>query len=416
MHTRELRKLDADLTEFVDELIAPVGRSDRRSSMRSYIEGLLLDGERKSMEPMARRLVEHESKVDPMRQRLQEVVTVSPWSDREMFGRLGRKIDSELPGTEALILDDTGFPKKGVHSVGVQRQYSGTLGRVDNCQVGVSLHLGGERGSCCIDMRLYLPVEWVNDRARRTKVGVPDDVTFKTKLEIALDEIDAAKTAGIRTHVILADAGFGDSTEFREGLAERGRHYVVGIQSTIKVWAPGTGPIAPVEPPEKTRGRRRTKYQTGDNKPLSVVELATSSGRGKLKELTWREGARGPQRSCFGALRVRTANRHTSGKAPGEEVWLVWAWPKNASKPAKFWLSNLPATTSLKRLVYLAKLRWRVERDYQEMKGEVGLDHYEGRTWRGWHHHTTLVALAHAFLTLQRVLSPPIHLEEVDAA
>lgn len=416
MRVRKLRQLDRDLTEFVDDLIAPVGRIDRRASMRSYVEGLLLDGERKSIEPMARRLVANEDEVEPMRQRLQEVVTISPWSDREMFARLARKIDSELPGTEALILDDTGFPKKGKHSVGVQRQYSGTLGRIDNCQVATSLHLGGERGSCCVGMRLYLPQEWIDDKERRRKAGVPDDVVFQTKWEIALGLLDNAKHDGVRDHVILADAGFGDVTEFRQGLADRGRTYVVGIQSVIKVWAPGTGPIAPVEPLVKTRGRARKKYKTGDEKPLTVVELAKSLGSDGLKTLTWREGSRGPQRSRFGAVRVRTAHRHASGKAPGDEVWLVWAWPSDAEKPAKFWLSNLPATTSLKRLVYLAKLRWRVERDYQEMKGEVGLDHYEGRTWRGWHHHTTLVALAHAFLTLQRVLSPPILVDDADAA
>lgn len=416
MRARELRKLDGDLTEFVDELMIGVGRADRRASMRSYVEGLLLDGERKSIEPMARRLVTDERDVDPMRQRLQELVTISPWNDMEMYARLGRKIDTELPGTEALIVDDTGFPKKGTHSVGVQRQYSGTLGRVDNCQVATSLHLGSERGSCCIGMRLYLPKEWADDEGRRYKVGIPDDVVFKTKWEIALDLLDSARRAGVRDHVVLADAGFGDVTDFRDGLAERNHSYVVGIQSVIKVWAPGTGPSPPVEPLGKTKGRRRTKYQTGEAKPVSVVELATSVGSSKLKTLTWREGSQGPQKSRFGALRVRTAHRHASGKAPGDEIWLAWAWPNDAEKPSKFWLSNLPATTSLKRLVYLAKLRWRVERDYQEMKGEVGLDHFEGRTWRGWHHHTTLVALAHAFLTLQRVLSPPILDDEMDVA
>lgn len=417
MHARELHKLDAELTEFVDELLDGVGRVDRRASLRRYIDGLLLDGERKSMEPMARRLVSTEAEVEAMRQRLQECVATSEWSTGAMFARLACKVDAELPGTEAVIFDDTGFPKKGIHSVGVQRQYSGTLGRVDNCQVGVSLHLGGERGSCCVDMRLYMPKEWVADQARRRKAGVPEDIVFKTKWEIALDELDAARRAGVRDHVVLADAGFGDITEFRDALAERCRHYVVGIQGAIKVWAPGTGPRPPESFEPKGKGRPRTAYHTGKVKPVSVVDLATSLGTEELKTLTWREGSRGPQRSRFGAVRVRSSHMHTQGKAPGHEAWLVWSWPKDAEKPAKFWLSNLPATTSIKRLVYLAKLRWRVERDYQEMKGEVGLDHYEGRTWRGWHHHTALVAVAHAFLTLQRVLSPPILLvEEVDAA
>lgn len=416
MHARELRKLDGDLTEFVDELLDGVGRADRRVSLRCYIDGLLLDGERKSMEPMARRLVSAESEVDPMRQRLQECVTTSEWGEDAMFGKLARKIDAELPGAEALIFDDTGFPKKGIHSVGVQRQYSGTLGRVDNCQVGVSLHLGSERGSSCIAMRLYMPREWTDDHARCRKAGVPDDVVFKTKWQIALDQLDVAKSHGVRDHVVLADAGFGDITEFRDGLAARSRSYVVGVAGAIKVWAPGTGPLAPTAFAKKGTGRPRTAFRTGKQKPLSVVDLAKSLGTANLKALTWREGSRGPQRSRFGAVRVRASHGHTEGKAPGHEVWLFWAWPKSAEKPAKFWLSNLPATTSIKRLVYLAKLRWRIERDYQEMKGEVGLDHYEGRTWRGWHHHTVLVAIAHAFLTLQRVLSPPILNDEMDAA
>ena len=415
MRVADLRKLDEDLSEFVDELFDGMGRIERRTSMRCYVEGLLLDGERKSAEPMARRLVRDESEVEGMRQRLLECVTHGNWSHGVLSARLAKKFDSECPGVEALVLDDTGFPKKGVHSVGVQRQYSGTLGRVDNCQVGVSLHLAAERGSSCIDMRLYLPREWCDDKPRRTKVGVPDDVVFKTKWEIALDQLDDALRRGVRNHVVLADAGFGDITEFREGLEERQFNYVVGAASMIKVWAPGTGPIAPADVPKKLKGRPRTKYKTGDVKPVTLVELARSLGTAGLKTLTWREGSRGPQRSRFGATRVRTSHGHAAGKAPGSEVWLLWAWPNGKEKPEKFWLSNLPTTTSLKRLVFLAKLRWRVERDYQEMKGEVGLDHYEGRTWRGWHHHTALVAIAHAFLTLQRVLSPPIH-DELDAA
>lgn len=416
MHARELAKLDADLTDFVDQLLDGIGRVDRRASLRSYIDGLLLDGERKSMEPMARRLVSSEDEVEAMRQRMQECVATSDWDTAPVFGRLARKVDAELPGTEALILDDTGFPKKGVHSVGVQRQYSGTLGRIDNCQVGVSLHLGGERGSCCIAMRVYMPKEWIADRTRCRKAGVPDDVTFKTKWEIALEQLDAARLAGVRDHVVLADAGFGDVTDFRDGLEERGRHYVVGVAGAIKVWAPGTGPRPPESFKKKHTGRPRTAHHTGKVKPVTVAELAAATDASQLKTLTWREGSRGPQRSRFGALRVRSSHGHVLGNAPGHETWLLWSWPKDADKPAKFWLSNLPATTSIKRLVYLAKLRWRIERDYQEMKGEVGLDHYEGRTWRGWHHHTALVAVAHAFLTLQRVLSPPILGEEMDAA
>jgi len=215
---------------------------------------------------------------------------------------------------------------------------------------------------------------------------------------------------------VLADAGFGAVHDFRTGLAERGLRYVVGVQSLVQVWAPGTGPEPPVQRPGITRGQPRTRYRTGDEKPAALAELAASRGEAALKTLTWREGSRGPQRSRFGALRVRTAHHHVRGKPPGDEVWLVCAWPCDEDRPENFWLSNLPPSTSLKHLVYLAKLRWRVERACQEMKGEGGLDHYEGRTLREWHLHTALVAMAHAFLTLQRVLSPPIVGDEVDAA
>jgi SRSO17 transposase len=415
MDSQQLRRMDADLTDFVSELFQGMGRVERRTAMHRYVEGLLLDGERKSMEPIARRLVTEEREVEGMRQRLQECIAQAKWSEHELYGRLGRKLESELPGIEAMIIDDTGFPKKGIHSVGVQRQYSGALGRVDNCQVGVSLHLASERGSSCIGMRLYMPQDWLADEERCAKVGVPQGVTFQTKPQIALGQIDDALSWGLRKRVVLADAGFGDNTEFRSELAARDLSYVVGIQSSLKVWAPGTSPIAPSEQPRGGRGRPRTRFETGAQKPVTVLELTRAMGTGVLKSVNWREGVKGPKQSRFGAVRVHTSHRHAMGEPPGPEVWLLWAWPKGAEHPQKFWLSNLPSTTSLKRLVYFAKLRWRIERDYQEMKSELGLDHYEGRTWRGWHHHCALVALAHAFLTLQRVLSPPI-LPELDAA
>jgi SRSO17 transposase len=416
MQRHELEKLDRELSYFVEELFEGMGRLERRRAMRWYVEGLLLDGDRKSIEPMAARLVKDPSEVQAMRQRLQEAVTRATWSDDELRKRLACKADADLPGAEALILDDTGFPKKGVHSVGVARQYSGTLGRTDNCQVATSLHLASERGSCCIGMRLYLGVEWINDLERRTKAGVPDDVQFQTKWQIGLDMIDSAACWGVRPHVIIADAGFGDITDFREALKERGRKYVVGVQSELKVWAPNTGPVAPENRVRKgAKGHPIRKFITGEQKPVTLSELAISRGQAMLQTLTWREGSRGPQKSRFGAVRIRTAHRHTTGRAPGEEEWLLYAWPAGSPKPTKYWLSSLPANTTIRRLVYLAKLRWRIERDYQEMKQELGLDHFEGRTWRGFHHHVTLVAIAHAFLALQRALSPPIPNERMDA-
>jgi SRSO17 transposase len=229
MKQRELKRLDRELREYVGSMVAGMGRVERRAALSSYVTGLLLDGERKSIEPMAARLVYDASEMEAMRQRLQQAVMIADWPDEEMFGRLALKLDVELPGVEALVVDDTGFPKKGVHSVGVARQYSGTLGRVDNCQVAVSLHLASEAGSGCIALRLYLGKEWTDDRARMTKVGVPANVSLETKWQIALKQIDGALAAGVQKHLTLADAGYGDIGEFRAGLRERGLRYAVGI-------------------------------------------------------------------------------------------------------------------------------------------------------------------------------------------
>jgi len=385
--------------------------------MAWYIEGLLLDGVRKSIEPMAARLVDEPAGVEAMRQRLQQCVSVSAWSDDELRARLARKVEAELPGIEALVLDDTGFPKQGRHSVGVARQYSGTLGRTANCQVAVSLHLAGELGSSCLGMRLYLPDEWTSDRKRCRKAGVPDDILFKRKWEIALGLLDDADRWGVTKRLLLVDAGYGEITEFREAIAERGYPYIVGMGGDPVVWMPGTAPLAPSgwRRPRGHPGPARTRFRDGKHSPVSLLDLATELGRKACRSVRWREGAKGTQRSRFGAVRVRTAHLHYRGRAPGPEEWLLYEWPADETKPTKFWLSNLPANTSLKELVRLAKLRWRVERDYQELKEEIGLDHFEGRSWRGFHHHVTLCATAHAFLALHRALSPPEG-KELDSA
>lgn len=406
MKRREIDRLGRELTKYVDELTSGMGRKERVRAMGWYITGLLLDGERKSIEPMAARLVDDSSEIQAMRQRLQECVTTSTWADDALYARLAVKLERDLPGVEAFVIDDTGFPKKGRHSVGVARQYSGTLGRVDNCQVAVSLHLAGELGSACIGMRLYLPEEWASDSARRKKAGVPDEVEFREKWKLALERIDAALAAGVRRHIVLADAGYGEVTEFRESLRERALEYAVGVKSGLVVWAPGTGPLPP-RPWADGRKRVGTRYHTGDEKPVTLLDLAQGEGRKACRSITWREGSKGRQRSRFNAVRVRTAHRHTLGRAPGPEEWLLYEWPDDEEEPTKYWLVSIPASATIKRLVYVAKLRWRVERDYQDLKGEIGLDHYEGRTWRGFHHHATLCAVAHAFLALRRALFPP---------
>jgi SRSO17 transposase len=401
MNRRELKRLEDDLREFLDGMLDGMGRKERISAMESYLVGLLLDGERKSIEPMAARLIDDASEIQAMRQRLQECVSISTWSDEEMFRRVARKLERDLPGLEALVIDDTGFPKKGKHSVGVHRQYSGTLGRVDNCQVAVSLHLAGEGTSGCIGLRLYLPETWIEDTSRRRKVGIPDEVLFREKWKISLDLIDAALAAGVRQHVVLADPGYGDTGEFREGLSQRNLCYVVGVKGDLVVWPPESKPTC-----RRTKGPGRppTRHRDERHPPVSSAQLALKL---KFREVRWREGSRGWQSSRFAAARIRTAHRHQNGLPPGDEQWLLCQWPDGEKTPTKYWLSTLPKDTSLSALVRFAKLRWRVERDYQEMKQEVGLDHFEGRSWRGFHHHATLCAVAHAFLALRRALFPP---------
>lgn len=406
MTPKQMAKLDRELREYLESMTQEMGRPERRQAMSLYMTGLLLDGERKSIEPIAARLVEDVRQVPAMRQRLQQCVVTSPWSDDEMFGRVARKVEREMPGVEALVVDDTGFPKKGKHSVGVQRQYSGTLGRTDNCQVATSLHLAGERGSACIGLRLYLPESWIEDRERCRSVGIPDEVGFLRKWEIALAQIDAALSWDVRKHVVLADAGYGDAAEFRDGLDARELRYLVAVQGGHKVWPPGSQPRPPAREPGK-RGRPRTQCLDGEHEPQAIAALADSLPLSAFRKVTWRQGSRGRMSSRFAFLRVHAAERHAKHRPPSDEQWLICEWPRDEKKPTKFYLSTLAATTSHRELVRFAKLRWRVERDYQELKQEIGLDHFEGRMWRGFHHHAALCAVAHAFLALRRALSPP---------
>ncbi len=406
MTPTQMRKLDGELREYFETMVEGMGRLERRRAMEQYLTGLLLDGERKSVEPMAGRLVEKASEREAMRQRLQQCVAVADWSDEEMRRRLALKLEKKLPKLEAFVVDDTGFAKKGEYSVGVARQYSGTLGRTDNCQVAVSLHLAGERGSGCIGMRLYLPEPWAKASKRRAAAGVPKQVRFAKKWQLALEQLDDALRWGVRKHVVLADAGYGDCREFRDGVRQRGLHYLVGVQGGHKVWPPGAQPQRPPPEPGKN-GRPRTRYEAKGTEPWAIEQLALELPKEQWHKVSWREGSKGEQSSRFAAVRVHTAERHVHGVAPSEEVWLLVQWPQGEKAPTKYAVCSLPADTSLKQLARLWKLRWRVERDYQEMKGEVGLDHFEGRTWRGFHHHATLCMVAHGFLALRRALFPP---------
>jgi len=404
-----MKRLDRALSKYLDHITDGMGRPERRRALAWYLTGLLLEGERKTVASIARRLVDDDSEVEAMRQRLQECVVISTWADDEVRRRAAQKLEDELD-PEVFVVDDTGFPKKGRHSVGVARQYSGTLGRVDNCQLATSLHVATDDASSCIGMRLYLPEQWASDIRRRRKAGVPDEVVFKRKWELAIDLLDEALAWDMAPRVTLADSAYGDSTEFRDALVERGCSYVVGIAGQRLAWPPGSRPRPPKRKPGRP-GPNPKRYRDGNRKPKPLAEIA--------KTLTYRkstcpDGNGGTKSGCFAFARVHLAERHTKGRPPSAELWFI-AEHRPSNNEYKFYVSDLPEATPKRELMRLVKLRWRVERDYQEMKGQVGLDHFEGRTWRGFHHHVTLCAVAHAFLTLQRRLFPPAALP-VDAA
>jgi SRSO17 transposase len=410
MGPRELEGLSRELTSFLDEMLQGMGRRERRDALRLYLTGLLLDGERKSVQPMAARLADSAQQAEALRQRLQQAVVMARWGEAEVYRRLACKLAAELPGIDALILDDTGFKKSGSDSVGVARQYSGTWGRTDNGQVAVSLHLAGEEGSGMIGLRLYLPQQWTQDAQRCAAAGVPADVAFAPKWKLGLHLLDQALDWGVRRHVVLGDAAFGDVPAFRDALQARRLPYLLRVGGAHRVWPPGSHPVVPEYP---GMGRPPTlPTDASGAKPLAIADVALAL---RYRKLTWREGSAGQQASYFAFARVRMAEQHERHRPPSDEVWLVCEWPAHEALPTKYYLCNLPPSTSHRRLVQLAKRRWRVERDYQELKGELGLDHYEGRTWNGFHHHAALCALAHGFLCLRRALFPPER-HAVDAA
>lgn len=402
------KKLELHLEEWFAHVLEGMGRRERREALAGYLRGLLLEGERKSIEPIARRIVDDVGQTEAMRQRIQQALSVADWDESLVFQRIAKRAERDVPELDAFVLDDTGFPKKGFKSVGVQRQYSGTLGRIDNCQIATSLHLASEHGGVCIGMRLYLPRDWAEDPKRRARTGIPDEVAFEEKWKIGLRLLDAACGWGLSDRVVVADAGYGDCVDFREQLEERGMQYVLGITGTAVAWPPGVMPTPPQTKSTRTSGRPPSRWRDPENgKAQAMSEIAAELSSKNWRRVTWRKGTRGPQSSRFAAVRIRTAHRHSLGAPPSDELWLLCEWPRRQDRPSKLYISNLPAKTSLKKLVYLAKLRWRIERDYQEMKSELGLDHFEGRSWRGFHHHVACVAAAHAFLAFQRVRFPP---------
>ena len=395
MKQREMDASSGRLAVFLSDLLELTGRAERRHWGEVYVRGLLLDGERKSIEPLAQRTPGGDV------QALQQFVGQSPWEFRPIRSRLAQRMERELCPAPAWVIDDTGFPKQGTHSVGVARQYSGTLGRTANCQVAVSLHLTTDEASVPLDFELYLPEAWALDRARLEEAGVPEDVVFRTKWQIALGLVDRAIETGLTPGVVTADAGYGNTTDFRVGLEERGLLYMVGAVQTTHAWLSATTRRAP--PRRSGKGRPGTaKYEA---EPQSLAEIAKGLSPKEFRTVTWRRGTRGPMRSRFAAVRVQPSHMHQHRAPEQSMVWLLIEWPLNEAEPDHYSLSNLPADFGLRRLVRHSKLRWHCEQDYQQTKEELGLDHYEGRTWLGWHHHVTMVQIAHAFLTLERLRS-----------
>jgi SRSO17 transposase len=398
MKAREIERFRLKLEAFLADVVLPMGRKDRRQHAEEYVRGLLMDGERKSIEPMADRLLDGDV------QALQQFVNQSPWGTKEVQASLARKVEREFVPEAYWLVDEVSFPKQGKHSVGVARQYCGALGKTANCQVAVTLDLGTEESSTPLDWALYLPQPWINDPVRRKRAGIPEEITFKTKTELALDLIDEVREWGLQDRLVLSDSGYGDAYEFRHALRSRELDYVVQVSGGLTGW---TEDPHPAEPPMKRGGRiPRKRLYTEELPPTrSLGQIATDLPSQSWKKITWREGTKGPLSSRFGRVIVWMAGGLMQGKTmkvSSEE--LLIEWPEGADEPRKYWLSSLPPhRTSFRGLVRKAKGRFRVDQDYEEMKGEVGLDHFEGRSWQGWHHHVTLVTLAYAFLMLERM-------------
>ena len=400
----ELAAVRGRLEEFAAEMFAPLARRDQRDKGATYVRGLLLDGRRKSMQPMAERLG-----VD--QQGLQQFVTSSTWAVEPVRERLARRAVAVI-APDAWVVDDTGFPKDGTASPGVARQYSGTLGKVGNCQIGVSICAVTDTASCPLDWRLFLPECWddalaatpetaARIRDRRSRAGIPAGVRHREKWRLALDMLDELTGWGLAPPVVVADAAYGDNADFRDGVTARSGTWVVQVNDNLTAHP---ADALPQVKPYSGRGRHPLpRYRTP---PVGLREHVLAAGRPAAVELTWRQGSRGPLTSHFMALRIRPAGRRPTARLAADgslpAVWLLAEWPPEQPEPTDYWLSSLPETTRLPELVRLAKIRWRIEHDYRELKTGLGLDHFEGRTWAGWHRHVTLVTAAQLFLTVLR--------------
>jgi len=392
MKPQTLKSLEKRLTRFLEELIEPMGRSERRHWAQVYVQGVLLDGERKSIEPMAHRMAQADV------QALRQFVGQSPWTVEEVQRRLAEKVVDLLSEPEVWILDETSFPKAGEHSVGVARQYCGALGKIANCQVAVSLHWSSAEASCPLGWRLYLPKEWMEDPERTAEVKLPAGTAYRDKRELGLELIDQALKWQVPVLPVVADSFYGNEFDFRQQLRRRDLPYAVEVESSTGVWT--EGPNLPLPAPQPTGRPRRYPPLEALPRPENVKAVAQQLPVSAWKNVTWRQGSRGPQRSRFALIPVWAAHGWREQKHPERVAeWLLVEWPPAEVEPVKYWLAHFPSQPpGMRRLVRIAKARWRIELDYRELKEELGLDHYEGRHWLGWHHHVCLVSLAYAFL------------------
>ena len=371
---------------YVDELTKVIGHAGREGPLRDYCSGLLATEGRRSVEPMA--AVTKPAHVSAQHQKLLHFIANATWSDEQVLAMVRELVVPSMTRrgpVEAWIIDDTSFPKKGEHSVGVHHQYCGQLGKQANCQVAVTLSIANHHASLPIAYQLYLPRAWSDDAGRRQEAHIPHAVRFKTKPQIALEQISAALKAGVAPGAVLMDASYGTNSALRQAIAGLGLFYVAAIISSVKV--------RPAREDEPRQPR------------VSVKTLALSLPKSAWRTITWREGTNMKLQSRFARIRVRAA------PIPGEtrfaEETLLVEWPEDEAAPTKFWLANVERNMSFRGLVDLAKLRWRIERDYQDLKQEIGLGHYEGRGWRGFHHHATLSIAAYGFLICERQNIPP---------
>jgi SRSO17 transposase len=397
MTPREMQALDHRLTAFLEDLLAPLGRKERRHWARMYIQGLLLDGERKSIEPLASRIPGADV------QALRQFVGQSPWDVEAVQEPLARKLVDLLSEPEVWILDETSFPKAGDHSVGVARQYCGALGKVANGQVAVTLHWSSAEASCPLGWRLYVPQVWFADAKRAQEVKLPKDVVYRSQAELALALIDQMLRWEVPRMPVVADSAYGNSFDFREELRQRQLSYVLAVESSTVVWTEDPNSV-PVPPSAPTGRPRRYPPLEATPAPQDLTTVARQLPVSAWKKVTWRAGTRGPQRSRFAKLKVWAAHRWRAQEHPERVAdWLLIEWPEGEAEPTKYWLAQLGCDRpGLRRLVKIAHARWRIEMDYRELKDELGLDHFEGRHWLGWHHHVTLVTLAYAFLRCEQ--------------